>query len=94
MTRFSTGVEYRLRAGSPMPISSKGDFVLHSFMALLSNVYIDNCAVSLPSSSSFQGQGGGYVSANFSRLPLSEEVFKGKINESGAYVDESTGGFN
>lgn len=90
----SVGTDYRLRAGSPMPTSTPGQFVLHSFMALLSNAYIDNCASVLPSSSEFQGQGGGYTSANYSRLPLSEERFKGKITAQGAYVDESAGGYN
>jgi len=95
MTSISSGLEYRLRAGSPMPTSSPGVFVLHSFMATLSSVYIDDCASSLPSSSQFQGQSsGGYLSASYSRLPLSEERFKGKINEGPAYVSESAGGYN
>ena len=94
MASITTGVEYRLRAGSPMPVSTKGNFVLHSVMALLSNVYIDQCAASLPQSTDFRGQGGDYMSASFSRLSLSEERFKGKINDSGRYVDETTGGFN
>jgi len=94
MATFSSGTDYRLRAGSPMPTSTPGEFVIHSFMALISSVIIDNCAETLPSSSAFQGQGGSYTSANFSRLPLAEARFKGKITEGGAYVSEGTGGYN
>jgi len=88
------GIQYKLRAGSPMPTATLGNFVLHSFMASISEVRVDNCIASLPSSSDFRGQGGSYMSASYSRLPLSEERFKGKINDSGAYVDEHMGGYN
>ncbi len=94
MTNTVIGKDYRLRAGSPMPTAVKGEFVIHSFKALMSDVIVDNCIDTLPSSIDFQGQGGDFLSASYTRLPLSEERYKGKINNSGEYVEETFGGFN
>jgi hypothetical protein len=83
-----TGKQYRLRAGSPMPVSG-GSFVLHTFMAEVSDVVIFACTTSLPGSEQFRGQGGNMMSANFSRLgSRGGNVFSGKIVYAPYYVDE------
>lgn len=80
---------YRLRAGSPMPVSSAGQFVLHTFMAEMSNVDIYACTESLPSSAQFRGQGGDMMSANFTRLNVKGgSIFSGKVVYAPEYVDE------
>ena len=84
-----TGQQYRLRAGSPMPIQTAGVFVLHTFMAEVSDITIYACTSSLPGSTDFRGQGGNFISANFSRLNAKGgEVFSGKIVNSPSFVDE------
>jgi hypothetical protein len=86
-----SGKLYRLRAGSPMPVSGGGNFVLHTFMAEVSNVDMIACTESLPSSSEFRGQGGGLMSANFSRLNIKGgNVFSGKKVYAPTFVDEDT----
>ena len=83
------GQTYRLRAGSPMPTGNAGTFVLHTFMAEVSDVDIYACTENLPASSQFRGQGGNMVSASFSRLNVKGgRVFSGKIVYSPSYVDE------
>jgi len=82
------GTQYRLRAGSPMPIESKGDFVLHSFMAANTDSYIETCDAEILRSRNFQGQGGGFTSASYQRLPLSEERYSGKATTGEAYIEE------
>ena len=83
------GQQYRLRAGSPMPIQTAGTFVLHTFMAEVSNFTVYACTSTLPGSSSFRGQGGDYISANFSRLNTKGgEVFSGRVVYAPTFVDE------
>ena len=83
------GQLYRLRAGTPMPISGGGNFVLHTFMAEVSDVDMIACTESLPASSEFRGQGGNLMSANFSRLNIKGgSVFSGKQVYAPTYVDE------
>jgi len=85
------GQQYRLRAGSPMPVQQAGRFVLHTFMAEINDVDIIACTESLPGSKQFRGQGGNMISANFSRLNVKGgNVFSGKIIYSPSYVDEDT----
>lgn len=85
-----TGTQYRLRAGPPMPISS-GGFVLHTFMAEITDVESYPCAESLPGSEQFRGQKGDYISANFSRLSIKGgNVFQGKIVRNLRYKEEGS----
>ena len=70
---------YRLRAGNPMPISSQGDFVLHTFGAEERRTRVYPCTDRLPKSEDFRGQGGDLLSASFSRLNIQGgTVFQGK----------------
>jgi hypothetical protein len=83
------GYQYRLRAGSPMPIQGHGQFKYHTFMAEKSQIdnylYTNN----LPSSNEFRGQGGDYMSASFTRLEdRSGNVFSGKIIHAPEYIEE------
>jgi hypothetical protein len=79
--------QYRLRAGAPMP--ALGKFVLHTFKAELSDIYIYPCTEELPGSDQFRGQGGTYMSANFSRLPnIGGTLFSGKIVDNPDYIEE------
>jgi hypothetical protein len=83
------GQTYRLRAGSPMPVGTTGDFVLHTFMAEVSNIDIYACTENLPASSQFRGQGGNLMSANFSRLNVKGgTMFSGKVVYNPSFVDE------
>ena len=97
------GVQYRLRAATPMPIGGTnygssqyaGEFVLHTFGAEASDVDIFDCTTNLPASSEFKGQGlgGNLVSASFSRIgEKSGEYFQGRQVYAPDYVDE--GDFN
>lgn len=84
-----TGQTYRLRAGTPMPTKGGGEFVLHTFMAEVSDVDIYACTESLPGSSEFRGQGGDFMSASFSRLNVrGGTVFSGRIVHAPRYEDE------
>lgn len=79
---------YRLRAGSPMPIRGT-EFVLHTFMAEVSDLEIIACTETLPASSEFRGQGGDLMSASFNRLNVKGGgIFSGKKVYSPNYVDE------
>ena len=84
------GTRYSLRAGSPMPISSSGPFVLHSFMAEKHDVEIDECSSSILGSRNFRGQGGSYISASYSRLPVSDERFRSEESIGPGYVSENS----
>jgi len=85
------GMVYRLRASSPMPIATTGEFVLHTFMAEKSKVVMVACTDSLPDSSDFRGQGGDLVSASFSRLNVKGgDMFSGKKVYKPEYVEEDT----
>lgn len=70
------GYQYRLRAGSPMPTSSSGEFVIHSFMAEEQVTNIDTCASRVLRSSDFRGQGGSFYSASYSRLAIVEDRYR------------------
>ena len=83
------GKSYRLRASTPMPTDSRGDFVLHTFMAEKSDIDIFACTTSLPGSSEFRGQGGNLMNASFSRLNIKGgEYFSGKQVYAPSYVEE------
>lgn len=83
------GRTYRLRAGAPMPVGGGGNFVLHTFMAEVSNIEILNCTTNLPRSSDFRGQGGDMVSANFTRMNVrGGRYFNGKIVYNPSFIDE------
>jgi hypothetical protein len=89
-TIYSSKV-YRLRAGNPMPTQEGGRFVLHTFMAEVNDIDIIACTESLPGSEQFRGQGGDYMSANFSRLATKGGgVFSGRIVRNPDYVDEDS----
>jgi hypothetical protein len=91
---YYTGYQYRLRAGTPMPVA-RGGFVLHTFMAEKSQVDSYLCTESLPGSEEFRGQGGNLVSANFSRLPITGgNTFQGKIVHNPTFIEEDGMGFN
>lgn len=90
-----TGQQYKLRAGSAMPINrgvtddGGGDFVLHTFMAELNDIEVIICTTELPGSEQFRGQGGDLISASFTRLNVvGGEVFSGKKIYAPEYVDE------
>jgi len=81
--------QYRLRAGAPMPTEIQGRFVLHTFMAEKSQVDFYAYTTSVVGSSQFRGQGGNYMSANYSRLlDESGDVFSGKVVHNPDFVDE------
>ncbi len=89
-----SGYQYRLRAGSPMPVA-RGGFVMHTFMAERSVVDNYLCTNNLPGSEEFRGQGGNYISAQFSRLGIVDgNTFQGKIVHNADFVDEDALGFN
>ena len=83
------GAQYRLRAGSPMPTQYIGSFVIHSFKAAISELQVEYCVTSLPTSTSFKGQGAGLVSASYSQLPLKGgKHFRGQRALSEEYITE------
>lgn len=82
------GKVYRLRAASPMPVAAAGVFVLHTFMGEQHDLIIDPCSDGMVSSGSFQGQGGGLVSANYTRLPYSPSKFSSQIATGSKYIEE------
>jgi len=89
------GKNYKLRTSNPMPTSTRGHFVLHTFMAALQDSDIETCTDELPSSSDFVGQGGNLTSANFSRLPIGGGgLFQGKTSDVETYDEEGVWGFN
>lgn len=91
---FYTGVQYKLRAGQPMPTGG-GGFVLHTFKAEKNTVYNYLCTSSLPGSDEFRGQGGRYLSASFTRLAVKGgNHFSGRVVDNVEYIDEDALGFN
>jgi len=89
------GRQYILRAGSPMPTSVRGEFVLHTFMAVYNDIIIDTCTTTLPTSSQFRGQGGNFMSASFTQLPYKGGIhFQGKTVENDVFISEGGLGFN
>ena len=90
------GQQYRLRAGSPMPVM-RGGFVIHTFKAELNRVDSFLCTEDLPGSEEFRGQSAGadYISAQFSRLNVKGgNKFQGSITYSPSYIEEDGYGFN
>ena len=86
--RIFRSEQYKLRAGTPMPVKG-GEFKLHTFMGELNDVDNIMCTDSLPSSSDFRGQGGDLISASFTRLPVEDgKMFSGKKVYSPSYVEE------
>ena len=84
-----TATQYRLRAGAPMPV--QGGFVLHTFMAEVSEVDIIVCTSSIVGSDEFRGQtiGADLISASYTRLPdITGNRFQGKKVHSPSFVDE------
>lgn len=89
--------QYRLRAGSPMPIAGGGygHFVLHTFMAETSDIEMILCTEDLPSTDEFRGQGGSLISASFSRMNIAGgKKFQGKRVYDQVYIEEDALGFN
>ena len=83
------GKQYRLRAGSPMPTSTAGNFVIHSFMAAIQYSNIETCTTSIAKSVEFKGRGGNFTSASYTRLALSGGLyFSGKTATNEEYEDE------
>lgn len=86
------GQQFRLRAGTPMPIGGEvGVFVYHTFMAEKSAIEVITCTEDLPASSEFRGQGGreGLISASYSRLNTKGgNLFSGRKLYSPEFVDE------
>lgn len=81
--------QYRLRAGTPMPIEGAGNFKYHTFMAEKYDIYNYAATQTLPSSSDFRGQGGNLYSASFSRLQDNTgRIFSGKKVFSPTIIDE------
>lgn len=83
-----TDYQYRLRAGAPMP-TSRGQFVMHTFMAEKSQIDVYAYTTTIVGSSSFRGQGGSYMSASYSRLlDESGDIFQGKVVHEPTYISE------
>lgn len=86
-----TGQTYKLRSGAPMSKGAQGagEFYLHTFMAERNDVDNYLYTESLPDSDAFRGQGGNYMSANFSRLnDRSGTAFSGKVIHNPDFVSE------
>lgn len=84
-----SGEQYRLRAGSPMPVRGLGEFILQTFMAEKNVIETLACTEDLPASSAFRGQGGELISASFSRLgAIGGTLFNGRRVYSPTYIDE------
>lgn len=82
------GQIYKLRAGAPMPIG-RGRFILQTFGAEIYNVDFFDATSNIVGSSSFRGQGGNLVSAQYSRLSdRSGNLFQGKVVYTPSFVDE------
>ena len=89
--KIHESTQYRLRAGSPMPVMQKGRFVLHTFMAETSKIEFISCTEELPGSSQFRGQGGDLMTAKFSQLSVKGGgVFSGQRTYPPIYVDEDS----
>ncbi len=83
--------QYRLRAGTPMPVEGIGNFKYHTFMAEKYEVWNYAATQTLPSSSDFRGQGGNLYSASFSRLQDNTgEIFSGKKVFNPTIVEEDS----
>jgi len=85
------GKSYKLRAGSPMSKGQQGagDFFVHTFMAEENEFTVYAYTETLPESNQFRGQGGNFMSAQFSRLSAKGgESFSGKVNHQPNFIEE------
>jgi len=83
--------QYRLRAGTPMPVEGSNNFKYHTFMAEKYEVWNYAATQTLPSSSDFRGQGGNLYSASFSRLQDNTGgIFSGKKVFNPTIVEEDS----
>jgi len=83
------GYQYRLRAGTPMPVTGAGQFKLHTFMAEQNRITTYLYTKSIAGSEEFRGQGGSYMSASYNRLEdITGGVFAGKVVHEPIYVEE------
>ena len=83
------GYQFRVRAGTAMPVEGVGNFKWHTFMA--EKYLIENylCTQDLPASSDFRGQGGELFSASFRRISdTTGTLFSGKKVYNPEIIDE------
>jgi hypothetical protein len=87
---YYIGYTYRLRAGSPI-YDENGRAYLHTFGSETNTVIIYDCVKGdfLPSSDDFMGQGGAYMSANFSKIGDRDDHFQGRIVYEPVFGSES-----
>jgi len=86
-----TGYQFKIRAGTAMPVEGQNNFKWHTFMAEKSLIESYLCTSNLPASSDFRGQGGGLFSASFTRIAdVSGELFSGKKVYNPEIVDEDS----
>lgn len=79
--------QYKLRAGSPMPI--EGGFVTHTFMAEKYEVDNYQATDDLVTSYEFRGQGGDLYAANYSRIASAGgKLFQGTVTHSPVIIEE------
>lgn len=97
MAQPYTSTQYRVRASTPMAVSTTtGEFVWHTFLAEVTDIEIYDCyREALPGSEEFRGQGGNYMSAQFTRLgAIGGEAFQGRFTYNPTFTDENALGFN
>jgi hypothetical protein len=83
------GKLYKLRAGSPMPTSTEGKFILQTFGSEHNNITQYIITNELPSSDDLRGAGGPYISAKFNRLPGTGGVnYTGQVVFNPTFEDE------
>ena len=81
--------QFRLRAGTPMPIEGDGNFRYHTFLAEKYKIENYVAIQNLPTSTEFRGQGGNLYSASFSRMQDNTgQIFSGKKVYNPIIVDE------
>lgn len=81
--------QFRLRAGTPMPIEGLGNFKFHTFLAEKYEIRNYVAIRDLPRSTEFRGQGGTLYSASFSRVQDNTgQIFSGKKVYNPTIVDE------
>jgi len=86
---YYTSEQFRLRAGTPMPIEGVGNFKYHTFLAEKYEIRNYVAIRELPASTEFRGQGGGLYSASFSRMQDNTgQIFSGKKVYNPTIVDE------
>ena len=80
---------YRLRTGGGIAIPGK--VFIQTFMAEHNEIIVHEATQTLLKSGDMAGQGGDYISANYTRLPYllnGEQVFSGKEVKKPDYLDE------